>query len=153
MLCSTTTAQIFAFLALTASTLAVPLTSNDGLVTDYKVWAAEKGVITTREEGLQKRAGGLYACNAPNFSNSEGCVLLHPVIGQCSSFPNGFIDRVSSIGPDSDLICTLFDNSSCQRNQPQLDNVVSPGFQRLHDIGYPGGTWEDRLASYICFRN
>jgi hypothetical protein len=78
---------------------------------------------------LEKRRGGLYACNAQNWDASEDCVLLHPKIGVCrkilpfvstpashakfccsptENMPTEFIDSVSSTGPDCNVECSLF---------------------------------------------
>lgn len=65
---------------------------------------------TQRAEDLEARAaqvdGHIYICTDDNFSGS--CTNYGFTANQCSNFPSGFQDNISSVGPDKGWVCTLF---------------------------------------------
>ncbi|KAH8588720.1 hypothetical protein B0O99DRAFT_353833 [Bisporella sp. PMI_857] len=117
---------------------------------------AENGLAT---ETLQKRAGGLFFCKEPNFV--QPCDQVFPPLdGSCHNFPQpGYHDVITSIGPDSDIVCTLYAGTSCSESEPKIDGVVTPGWTDLRNEvrppgsnGTPGSNWDNALDSYRCWR-
>lgn len=100
---------------------------------------------------LERRAGGLFACNAPDFSNSEGCILLHPEIGQCgelgpssprfpsNSIPQRCFHQASSVpSAVSAPTVTLSAHSMSKTPHPIHESSILARFQRRSLSGQRG---------------
>lgn len=102
--------------------------------------------VLERAEDLEARAaqvdGHIYICTDDNFSGS--CTNYGFTANQCSNFPSGFQDNISSVGPDKGWVCTLFINYDCNSNEGTYD-VQNPGFSHLN-------YGNDKFSSLRCFR-
>ncbi|KAJ6582100.1 hypothetical protein B0H19DRAFT_1370243 [Mycena capillaripes] len=102
---------------------------------------------------LQKRdAGNVYFCTAANWQLY--CVYITDAgPDECVNLGPDLNDQVSSVGPDPNQYCTLFDGSNCDFITSQL-YVRSPGYADLSQSIYNGEggglIFNDRASSYKC---
>ena len=69
--------------------------------------------IAQRADALEARAdqagavdGHIYICTDDQFSGA--CINYGFRNNQCSNFPTGFQDDISSVGPDQGWVCSLY---------------------------------------------
>ncbi|KAK4184760.1 hypothetical protein QBC35DRAFT_454957 [Podospora australis] len=64
-------------------------------------------------------------------------------VGECFTLPAWWQDKVSSIGPDQGLACTIYDKEDCAGNFYGV--IQKPGIESLPTIN-----WNDKVVSVSC---
>ncbi|KAJ7799877.1 hypothetical protein B0H14DRAFT_3491177 [Mycena olivaceomarginata] len=112
--------------------------------------------LVARRNDLQKRdAGNVYMCTAAYWQ--EYCVYITDAgPGECVNLAGDLNNLVSSIGPDPNQECYLYDEFDCNNLGQRLAPVRAPGYADLSQSIWLGGEgsgilFNDKMSSYQCF--
>ncbi|GJE99010.1 hypothetical protein PsYK624_152480 [Phanerochaete sordida] len=86
----------------------------------------------------------LFVCNNANWN--QPCDNVGFYNEQCTVFPSGFQDSISSIGPPQGYYCYAYTDYTCDGDG--LGNIVYPG---IYDLGDGNTNYNDNLNSFRCY--
>ncbi|KAI1257346.1 hypothetical protein MGN70_000386 [Eutypa lata] len=95
---------------------------------------------------------GLFR-NDPRYEGSA-IFLEVETLSTCYNLPQEFIDQASSYldlqTTPGRYACDFYDNTDCNSDEPVLTHVTYD-IEDFRNIPVAGGTWDDRVASYMCY--
>ncbi|KAJ7631293.1 hypothetical protein DFH06DRAFT_701513 [Mycena polygramma] len=111
--------------------------------------------VAVRDVPKKRDAGNVYMCTAANWQLY--CVYITDAgPGECVNLGPDLNDQVSSIGPDPNQDCYLWDDFDCNFLSARLAPVRAPGYADLSQgifLGGEGGSifFNDKMSSYQCY--
>ncbi|KAF2194878.1 hypothetical protein K469DRAFT_744648 [Zopfia rhizophila CBS 207.26] len=95
---------------------------------------------------LKARAdSNVFVCDSPRFLDTGPCENLPVTTDVCRGVPANLDNKISSISPNSNIHCTLFDEPNC-------GGVASPDIaERVENLSDPRFNFNDKASSIKCF--
>ncbi|KAL8672883.1 MAG: hypothetical protein Q9224_007548 [Gallowayella concinna] len=125
-----------------ASPMAIPNAENTVVARGSTDKSTAPGTFHTQvSKPTPNAVTHLYVCIDKGFS--DRCRNLESGTNGCYDLGNGFNNAISSLGPDTETTCTIYDNGGC--SGASVGGIVSPGINDLTDYGF-----NDRASSYRC---